>query len=222
MPTAAAISGGASLASAGLQYFGSQNAANTMAGYGQQALAALQGILGPVLGQGESIIKSALGPLTKLLTPGAGQTAELSQMPGFQFAQTWGQNASRNQGTTLGLGGNTLAAGANYATGLAQQGYGQIVSQLQGLLNSGTGLVSNASNALAGGVSSALGSIGSAKAAGALGGANALAGGVQGLGNAGSQYFGLQSLLSRFGGGAPQSIYGTPTPGGSDSYYTGD
>lgn len=90
---------------------------------------------------------SALPTLQKLLTPGPGMTETLSQIPGFTFAQDWGNKAVQNLGTARGLGGNVLTAGANYATGLAQQGWGNIVNSLQGLVNTGQG----AANAVLGG-----------------------------------------------------------------------
>lgn len=215
MPMAGLIGGGigalGSLGSGLLGYFGSQNATSKSLGLQGQGLQALQSILGPLLSQGSGIVNSALGPLTKLLTPGADQTATLNQMPGFQFAQNWGQQAVKNSGTTMGLGGNTLAAGANYATGLAQQGYGQIVSQLKGFLDSGIGLESSAGTALAGGTAGIFGNMGNTAGAGAMGQANALAGGVSGaLGSAGNA-FTLSQLISKFSGqGAkPGGIYGT-------------
>src|ERR1700722_7141222 len=207
MPVGAAI-----LGSAGIGAWGANNAANTQAGFGQQALAYLNGTLGPVMAQGKSIVNSALGPLAKLLTPGADQTATLSQLPGFEFAQDWGQKAVANLGSTTGLGGNMLAAGAKYATGVAQQGFGALVGGLQNFLNSGVQPETDVGNALAGGVASTLGTIGNARAAGTLGGANALAGGVSGLGT--------YSLLSKL---LPQNQNNNTTPGTPpNTVYTND
>lgn len=212
MPTAALIGAAGSIGSA---LIGS-NAATTAAGQQvnaqMQVLQMLKSTIGPLISQGQGIANTALGPLTALLTPGANMSQVLSQMPGFQFAQTWGQNAVQNIGSTLGLGGNTLASGAQYATGLAQQGYGQIVNQLQTLLGSGLNLESGAASALAGGSQSALSGIGNAQAAGTLGSANALTSGVSGLGNAALLY-GLGNKLN-LGGTAGSGIYGTPAWGG--------
>jgi hypothetical protein len=214
MPIAAGIG---AIGSIGSALIGS-NAASTAAGQQVQAqqnvLAMLQSTIGPVLSQGQNIASSALGPLLKLLTPGPNQTAALSQLPGFQFAQDWGQKAVQNMGTTMGLGGNTLAAGANYATGLAQQGFGSLVGGLQNLLTTGTNLESSASSALAGGSQSALTGIGNAQATGTLGQANALSGGLSGISNA-ALLFGLGGKLGLGGGGAAPGIYsgGTPMPG---------
>src|SRR6185312_15238073 len=101
-----------------------------------------------LIGAGQGIANNAASTLQQLLTPGANMTATLSQIPGFQFAQDWGQQAARNQGTSMGLGGNTLTAGANYATGLAQQGYGNIVNALPGLLGGGINYTNSGINAL--------------------------------------------------------------------------
>lgn len=248
MPIAAGISAVGSIGSSLIGSSAATSAANAQVQAQQQVLAMLQQVLGPVLqtgqgvvsqgqsilgsvlpalsGAGSSILSSVLGPLTSLLTPGPNQTATLSQIPGFQFAQDWGQKAVQNLGTTLGLGGNTLASGAQYATGLAQQGYGNIVSGLQNLLNTGTGalgtvgnigqgvlsaggnILTGAAGALAGGSSSALSSMGNAQAAGILGSANALSSGIGGLSNAALLY-GLGSKLG-IGGSTGGSIYGNP------------
>jgi len=184
MPTAALMAGG-SVISGGLGALGSIMGSNTMANYGSQALAQLQSTLAPLLAQGKGIVDTALGPLAKLLTPGVDMTATLSQMPGFKFAQDWGQQTVKNLGTTLGLGGNTLTAGANFATGLASQGYNSIVSQLQNLLQSGTSLESSTAGALGSGSAAITQGIGQSKAAGTLGMFNALGGAASGVGNAG-------------------------------------
>lgn len=118
--------------------------------------------------------------LKQLLTPGKNMTDTLSQIPGFQFAQDWGQKATQNIGTTTGLGGNTLAAGANFATGLAQQGYGNIVNSLTNLYNTGA----SSANALSGVASTFGQSMGNTTASGILGSANAIQGGIQGATNA--------------------------------------
>ncbi len=201
---------GGSIISGGLGAWGSMNASNTMANYSQQALAQLQSTLGPLLAQGKGIVNTALGPLGKLLTPGADMSATLSQMPGFKFAQDWGQQAVKNMGSTLGLGGNTLSAGADFATGLAQKGYGQIVSQLQNLLQTGTNLESSVGGSLASGAAGITQGIGQSKAAGTLGMTNALGSAATGVGNAG--FMGM--LMNKLNGGnaspanANAGIYG--------------
>ncbi len=219
MPTAALISGGlgaaGSIGSGLLGYFGAKDATNKNLAFQGQALSSLQNTLSPILGQGRDIATAAQGPLTKLLTPGADMTNELSMMPGFKFAQDWGQKAVANQGTTMGLGGNTLTAGANFATGLAQQGYGNIVNQLQGFLNSGLNTETSVGTALGQGTAGILGNMGQTAGAGTMGQYNALSGGLSGATNAGGNAFMLNALLSKFGGGGGGGgIYGAG-PGSS-------
>lgn len=226
MPIAAGIGAVGSLGSAALGYFGSQNAASAQVQAQQQALAqqnkmfgVLQGAAQPLIDQGAGIVNSASGTLKNLLTPGANQTATLSQLPGFQFAQDWGQKSIRNQGTSMGLGGNTLSAGANYATGLAQQGFSGLTGMLQSYLNSGSGLEQSGVGALSGGATNfsqqatgALTGIGTAQASGILGGANALSGGLTGATGGASNAFLLSKLLG--GGANPGDSNASYQPGG--------
>lgn len=226
MPVGATIGAVGSLGSAALGYFGSQNAANAQVQAQQQALqqqnkmfGVLQGATQPLINRGSSIMDSTGGVLKNLLTPGANQTAALSQLPGFQFAQDWGQKAVRNQGTTMGLGGNTLSSGAQYATGLAQQGFSGLTGLLQNFFNSGSGLAQSGVGALAGGAtnfsgqaSNTLGNIGNAQASGILGGANALSGGVQGATGGATNALLLSKLLG--GGANPGESQASYAPGG--------
>lgn len=222
MPIAAAVSGGLGLAGSVGSSLISANAANKassqQAQSQQNVLSMLQSVLGPIIGQGKGIVDSTSGVLTSLLTPGANQTQTLSQIPGFQFAQDWGQKAVQNIGTTTGLGGNTLTAGANFATGLAQQGYGNIVNSLQSLLNSGLSTETGAAQALGSGSATALTGIGNAQAAGTLGSANALSTGLtSGASSLGNTAL-LSALFNKIGGsgnvGANGGIYGGIQPPG--------
>jgi hypothetical protein len=235
MPVGAAIGGGLGLAgSIGSALLGSnaaQQASQAQVGLGEQALGQQEGIwntiqsaIQPVIGLGTNAASGALSTLQKLLTPGANMTQTLSQIPGFTFAQDWGQKAVQNIGTTTGLGGNTLTAGANFATGLAQQGYGNIVNSLLGLFSSGGNIATGAAGALGGAGSNASNSIGGtltgigqSTAQGILGSANALSTGLtSGTGSVGNAVL-LSKLLGGSGGAAsaaPSGIYGggAPTP----------
>jgi hypothetical protein len=221
MPVGAAIGGGlGAIGSIGGALLGSsaaQSASQAQVGLGEQALGQQEGMwnqalsaIQPVLNLGTNAASGALSTLQKLLTPGPNMTATLSQIPGFQFAQDWGQKAVQNIGTTTGLGGNTLTAGANFATGLAQQGYGNIVNSLNQLFTSGIGGASSAASSLGGTASNfgqqiggTLTGIGQSTAQGILGSANALSGGLQGAaGSAGNAL-----LLSRLLGGNTSGIY---------------
>jgi hypothetical protein len=227
MPISAAIAGGASLlGSLGSALIGSsaaQKASSQQVALGQQALAQQQGMFNTAQGALSPYYTGASpaagNTLSSLLTPGANQTATLSQIPGFQFAQDWGQKAVQNIGTTTGLGGNTLTAGANFATGEAQQGFGSIVNALQNLYSTGAGaagaLGSTASN-FGQQIGSTLTGIGSSMAAGTLGSANALSTGL----TSGASSVGNALLLSKLFGGSSASgtnalsgIYG-PASGG--------
>ena len=227
MPFAAAIGAAGSLGGAFLQSNAAKEASQAQVQFGEQALAQLKAMFGTamgaiqpvigagqgILGQGQGIVDQSLGPLAKLLTPGADMTTALSQMPGFKFAQDWGQQGVANQATTTGLGGNALAAGGKFATGLAQQGYGQIVSQLQALLGTGAGLEGTGASTMASGASAlsgaasnfggqiagTLGGIGQSTASGILGSANALAGGLQGAASSIGNAFTLNALLGKLG-----------------------
>jgi hypothetical protein len=211
MPTSALIMGGlGAVGSIGSSIIGSnaaQQASSQQVAAQQQVLKMLQQTIGPLITQGQGIAGSALPTLEKLLTPGPSQTATLSQLPGFQFAQQWGQTAAQNAGTAMGLGGNTLTAASNYATGLAQQAFGNYTGSLQSLAQSGLNLEGSAATALSGGSQSALSSIGNAQAAGTLGSANAISSGLTGttssLGNAALLY----GISNKFGGGGGD-IYG--------------
>src|ERR1035437_6727864 len=104
------------------------------------AIAAQQGMFDTSVGLNQPFInagQTATGTLTNLLTPGPNQTETLSQLPGYKFAQDWGQKAVQNIGSTQGFGGNTLTAGAGFATGLAQQQFGSLAGLLQNQVNSG-------------------------------------------------------------------------------------
>jgi hypothetical protein len=219
MPVGAAIGAG-SIGAALIGSSASQEASSQQVAAQQAALQQQQGFF--------NTAQSALSPyisggqqygsvLSSLLTPGPNQTAALSQIPGYQFAQDWGQKAVQNLGTTTGLGGNTLAAGANYATGLAQQNFGNLINPLISLYGTGAqaaGALAGSAGQFSGQATNTLTGIGQAQAAGTLGSANALAGGVNGIGNATL----LSSLLNRGNTG----IYGNPnSPLGSSSNYGG-
>lgn len=171
-----------------------------------------QGLVQPFINEGAA----AGNTLQGLLTPGANQTSILSQLPGFQFAQDWGQKAVQNIGTTTGLGGNTLAAGANFATGQAQQSFGSLAQLLQGLTTTGANAAGSAfGNATQTGANlgNTLTGIGNAQAAGTLGSANALAGGLTSAGTSGVNALLLSKLFGTSNANAPGIGAGAGGPG---------
>lgn len=153
---------------------------------------------------------SALSQLLKLTTPGASMTSTLEQTPGFQFASQYGTMAADNSLAARGLagpGGSLATAVSNYNQGLASTQWGNIVSALQGSLNSGTsnllnaystgaaplqGLVNTGANAAAGlasnatatgqGIGSSLTGIGNAQAGAATSIGNSVGSAVGGIG----------------------------------------
>lgn len=243
MPVGAAVSAGigaaGSIGGALISSSASKNAAAAQAAAQQASLAQIQQMFGvakgaiqPVIDSGQNVLNTGLGivdpasaTLKALLTPGANQTATLSQLPGFQFAQDWGQKAISNQATTTGLGGNQLKAGADYATGAAQQGFTGLTSALQAWLNSGSGLAATGAGTMASGANSlagaatgaatnsanALTGLGNAQASGILGSANALAGGLTGAAGSATNALLLSKLLPS-SPSAGQGIYTTGAP----------
>lgn len=191
----AAAIGGAGLLGAGASIFGSEkqaDAANNAANIQQQMFNTSQQNLSPFVNAGSSVLPT----LQKLLTPGADMSSVLSQIPGFQFAQQYGQKAITNQATSRGLSGNALTAGADYATGSANSAFSGIVQSLLGLSGQGANAaagVSSAAGTAGGQIGSSLIGAGNAQAAGATGAANAVSGASNGFMN----YSLLQSLLNK-------------------------
>ena len=208
LASAVAASAVAGLGGAYMQSQAAKTASNQQVQLGQQALGQQNALFQQGLGLNQPFInmgQSAGSTLQGLLTPGPNQTNILSQLPGFQFAQDWGQKATQNLGTTTGLGGNVLKAGADYATGVAQQGFGTYAGLLQQLTNTGASSAQSAfGNATQTGTSMAntATGIGNSMAAGTLGSANALAGGLTGAGNAGITGLLLSKLTQGNTGGA--------------------
>ncbi len=214
--TAALVLGGSALIGSGISAFGSFSASKQQSDALKQALALQERMFNTANNALQPYITAGhgtLSTLTRLLTPGSDQTAALSELPGFQFAQDWGQKAVQNIGTTTGLGGNVLTAGAKFATGTAQQGFNSLVDRLESFANTGE----NAANALSGAAQGFSGqgtntfsNIGQARAAGTLGVTNALGGGVNAAGNS--------YLLSKLLG--PNS--GTPNNNNANGVYSGN
>jgi hypothetical protein len=110
----------------------------------QQAQAEQQKLLAPYQQAGAG----ALNTLTQLTTPGANQEATLASLPGYQFAKTEGLTATENAATSMGLGlsGNTLRGLDTFASGLADQTWGQEVNAVQGVANMGEAAAAGQAN----------------------------------------------------------------------------
>lgn len=206
MPAGAAILG-SSLIGAGAQMWGAQRGANAITGAANQTdnrlrwfFKVAQDALSPYYTAG----KSAIPTLKSLLTPGPSQTDTLSQIPGFQFIQDWGQKAVQAQGARMGYGGNVLKAGSDFATGTAQsQAFFPLINALQSFMNTGAGaagqlggVASNFGNTTA----NTLMSAGTAQAGSAISQGNTLASLFGNIGN--------MSLLDRLTGGQILGMYG--------------
>lgn len=196
---------GAGVIGGGAAIYSANKAASTQTALGNQAIAAEQNQFSTARGEAQPFIdsgQSVLPTLNKLLTPGADQTATLSQLPGFQFASDWGQRGVSNQGTVTGLGGNTIAAGAQFGTGLAQTNWNQFIAQLQGqaqLGASSAGTLGGQAIQTGGQIGSNLVGVGNAQA-----GATMATGAA--IGNIGNSIT-TAALLNKLTGN--QSMYGT-------------
>jgi hypothetical protein len=142
-----AISGLGSLIGGSTASSGAQQAAQTEAAAQQAAVAAqqqdfqiTQGNLEPFVGYGMEGITDLL---TEMNTPGFGGTGagggplgaipnitDPSQLPGYQFTLTQGENAVKNAASAQGEGGNSgplWKSLESFATGLASSSYGQFL-----------------------------------------------------------------------------------------------
>jgi hypothetical protein len=224
MPVGAAIGAAGSLGAAGIGYLGSQAASKAQTGLGQQALSQQLGMfntaqqgLQPYISAGQSVLPT----LQNLLTPGPSQTQTLSQLPGFQFQSQWGNLATTNALAARGLGGSSgplAMAISNYNQGLAGTAFSGLTGMLQNYASMGSGAASSL-----GGIASQTGAqaggtltgIGQAQAQGILGGTNALASGLTGTANAGSNAYLLSALLQNQGGAASGTANGSIYPSAS-------
>jgi hypothetical protein len=202
MPTAAAILGGSAL-TAGASIFGANSAAKAQTDAANAAIAAQTQMFNTAKGEIQPFVDFGTGTLptlSKLLSPGDASAA-LSDLPGFKFANLWGEKAITNQATSRGLGGNALKAGADYAEGLAgQQTFFPYINALMG----GAALGSSAASSLGGMAVNTGQGIGSAR----IGAGNAQAGAdvsignaVGGLGSSIGNYALFNALTNNFGKG---------------------
>jgi hypothetical protein len=221
----AASSASAAQAQAQQNALTSQNANfNNALQFQQGAFNTAQGALNPFIQSGSSVLPT----LQSLLTPGASQTAALSQLPGFQFQSQYGTMATTNALAARGLGGSTgpLAEGiSNYNQGLAGTSFQSLVQQLQAYAGMGTSAAGSLASA-AGQAGSNVGNLtantnntigatqtnlGNAQASGILGSANALQSGLTGASNSTVNALLLSKLLPGSGGataGTGNGIYG--------------
>jgi hypothetical protein len=203
---------------------------------GQGATTALQQLLGLAPGNpGGGLLN---GYLTQTTGPFSFNPSSITSSPGYQFAQQQGlQAVANNQSASVGaLSGPALKALTQFSTGTAAQYYNDyfnqaqsqyatnlnslqsqqnnIFSRLSAIAGLGQNAASNtgtAGTALGTGASQAIAGAGASQAAGTVGSANALAGGLGGVGNA----FALNSILSsnNLGANAGANPFDGTSPG---------
>lgn len=181
-------------------------------GGGQNALNALQRLLGIGTGQG-----GATDPVLQMLgfgpggTPGQFNVGAFRGSPGYQFALGQGEQAAEQAGARTGQGGNTLKALTQYATGYADQDFYNYLSSLNNAYQNLVGNVSDLSRTglqagetlgqIGAGTANSISDLftqgGNAAAAGTIGGTNALVGGITG---------GINNLITQ--GAGPSNLFG--------------
>lgn len=160
--------------------------------------------------------------------------ANLEKTPGYQFNLSQGLRAVQNSNAARGLGvsGAALQGAGTYATGLADSTYqnqfnnqqtmysdavnqanlklnqlNSIYNQIGGVVGIGENAAASAgNNAVQSGanIGNSLTNAGIAQSAGITGQANAMASGINSIGNAGMTYLGMQNALQGSGGGGQQ------------------
>lgn len=175
--------------------------------------------------------------------PGPMDEATLQKTPGYRFALDQGTKALQNSAAARGLGvsGAALGAGANYATGLADQTYkdqfgiqqqiyndwvnqanlkgsqlGQIWNYLSGPATLGENAAAQTGTAgsnAANANSQSYGNIGATNANAAMSSANSWSNALNSAGSSGLNYLGIQNALGNSGSGSGGS-------GSSDDYNT--
>lgn len=177
---------------------------------GASNLTALQQLTGTLPGGQFNPLNA---PLTAAFQP---TEAQLEATPGYQFNLTQGLKAVQNNATASGSGvsGNALAGAATYATGLADSTYqGQYnnyvtnqtnqYNRLLGLAQLGQNSAVNVGaqgNQVGANIGSNIIGAGNAGAAGTIGSANALTGGLSSLSSANSIYQFLNNSSNSGGG----------------------
>jgi hypothetical protein len=253
-PVTAMVMGGGALLSGLGGYFGSkgqaqgnQQAAMQSAMMQQEGLRQMQamyaqamGNLSPYMSQGAKTFGKLGGYLegganaiggggNSLISNFAPTIEQLESTPGYQFIRDQGLKTVQNSMAAKGLGlsGNAIKAGVDYAEGLAnttwkdmldsylrqnQQAYEMLMGPSQvgaGAAGTGAGLTGNAMNS----IGQMYGNIGNTLAGGTMGAANARAGGLNALtGGLGS---GAMIAAQGFGGFNPLNSggWGSGMPG---------
>ena len=216
----------AAKSAAGTQAAAADRAAALQYELGREGLGFQREVYEKGLELGEPYREAGYGALTRIgeLLPGLTAPVsrqEIENLPGYQFAMEQGVGSARQLANVGGGGSNVDRAAQkfaiDYTLGTAMP---QVIAQRQNIYNTlasiagigqtganqgitaGSQFSSNAGNLLgnmAGNIGQATIGSGSALAAGQIGSANALAGGLGNIGNTALMY----SLLNRGGGGYP-------------------
>lgn len=143
---------------------------------------------------------------------GAGSNAiqaSLESLPGYQFARTQGLKATQNAAAARGLGvsGAAMKGAAKFATGLADQTYGDQVGRLQNVATMGQNAAAQTGSLAtqnAGTISNNITGIGNAQAAGSIAAGNAASNVASTIGN-----LAMTNAILKSNGGT--GIYGART-----------
>lgn len=215
---------GSGAMSAGSGMFGSLMGSKAASKGYDKGIGAMQGMFNttrayaePLMDRGKQIMGDLWPTIQRLITPGADQGAALAEIPGFKFAQEWGQRQAMAAGSQRGLGGNVMKAAADYATGLAgKETFFPMLQALTGMFGQGSGLATNALGTIGGSagtfgtaIGNMFGQQGQAQGAGIMGAANAFGNFGSSMGN----YAMLKGMMGGSGGGGGGGgMYGA-TPG---------
>lgn len=141
--------------------------------------------------------------------------ASLESLPGYQFARTQGLKATQNAAAARGLGvsGAALKGAAKFATGLADQTYGDQVNRLQNVATMGQNAAAQTGSLAtqnAGTISNNITGIGNAQAAANIATGNAASSVANTIGN-----LAMTNAILKSNGGS--GIYGNNGAKGSSS-----
>jgi len=213
LPVVSAVGG---IASAAIGAGAAKDAAQTQADAANQASANTMKMyqqtredLAPYRDLGAAATPNYLALLGAGPNGAAGMLDALQKTPGYQFTQQQGLQAVQNSMAAQGLGvsGAAMKGAANYATGLAQGTYQNILGNYYSALNMGENAAAQTGQLGANyqGQSNQLTSAGAAaSAAGTVGAANAITGGINTAMGGVSNAF----MLSAMGGGGSGGFYG--------------
>lgn len=168
----------------------------------------------------QAVGTAAIPKLEQLLGIGgggsAGVSSTLSQLPGYQFALSQGEQATKNAASASGLAmsGNTLQALDQFSTGLAQSTYQSELQDVESAVGIGQAAASNQSA----NIGQAAGNISATQVAQGNNIANIDTNTIAGITAAGSnatnQYVTQQTLASLYGNGANAPTYTSQYSGG--------